>query len=110
MELAIKNALAIITFALVACGRQDRRNYNCTVKGEECPEEQVPVEGPPGPQGPAGSNGTGCTVLATDNGAVIVCPDGTAVTIQNGTNGSDGADGALGTCTVHVHSPKGHKK
>lgn len=38
-----------------------------------------------------------CSVVATDNGAVINCPDGTSVEVENGEQGVQGLQGTPGT-------------
>lgn len=39
---------------------------------------------------------TQCTVVRTDNGATISCPDGSVVNVADGTNGTNGTDGVDG--------------
>jgi OmcA/MtrC family decaheme c-type cytochrome len=61
-----------------------------------------------GGPGQAGTNGTSCSVIAADGGAVIRCADGTMVTVPSGTNGANGIsapDG--GACTVTKNADAG---
>ena len=63
-----------------------------------------------GAPGQAGTSGTSCSVSATDGGAVIVCTDGTSVTVPGGTNGMNGMNGASadgGACTVTKNADAG---
>jgi OmcA/MtrC family decaheme c-type cytochrome len=47
--------------------------------------------------GPAGENGKPCTVKDNNNGsATVTCPDGTTVTVTNGSNGMNGTNGMNG--------------
>ena len=60
-----------------------------------------------GGPGQAGPSGTSCSVTATDGGAVIVCTDGTSVTVPGGTNGMNGASADGGACTVTKNADAG---
>jgi hypothetical protein len=64
-----------------------------------------------GGPGQAGTNGTSCSVIAADGGAVIRCTDGTMVTVPSGTNGMNGANGISapdgGACTVTKNADAG---
>lgn len=50
----------------------------------------------PGPQGLAGVPGKPCTVMTTETGALITCPDGSTESISNGATGVAGAQGIQG--------------
>ena len=58
-----------------------------------------------GAPGQAGPNGSSCSVIATDGGAVVRCTDGTSVKIPNGMNGTSAPDG--GACTVTKNGDAG---
>lgn len=64
-----------------------------------------------GGPGQAGTNGTSCSVIATDGGAVIQCTDGTTVAVPSGTNGMNGMNGTSapdgGACTVTKNGDAG---
>jgi hypothetical protein len=64
-----------------------------------------------GGPGQAGTNGTSCSVIATDGGAVIQCTDGTTVAVPSGTNGMNGMNGASapdgGACKVTKNTDAG---
>ena len=63
-----------------------------------------------GGPGQAGPSGTSCSVTATDGGAVIVCTDGTSVTVPGGMNGMNGMNGGSadgGACTVTRNADAG---
>lgn len=57
-------------------------------------------EGPAGAQGEPGQDGYSCSVLATDEGARILCEDGTSADVRNGTRGLTGLTGLQGPSGV----------
>lgn len=70
------------------------------------------ASGAAGSAGAAGQNGqdaSSCTVVQTQTGANITCPNGTSATLLNGINGVAGQNGAAGTngtsCTVMQVTP-----
>jgi OmcA/MtrC family decaheme c-type cytochrome len=57
----------------------------------------VVLAGCSGPSGEDGKDGKPCTVKDNADGtATISCPDGSTVTVRNGTNGTNGTDGMNG--------------
>jgi hypothetical protein len=67
--------MAILLGMIIACGRQHK--------------------GDTGEPGAAGQDGTSCVVKQVDEGALVICKEG-SVLIKNGTNGIDGQDGEDG--------------
>lgn len=58
--------------------------------------EYIPVVGPTGPKGDKGDKGDSCTVMQAENGAIILCQDGTSVLVLNGKDGEKGEQGDKG--------------
>lgn len=77
---------------------------NTGPSGSEGQQGLPGVQGPTGPMGPqgipgeAGTPGTSCSVVASNNGADIICTDGTSSMVYNGIDGSMGA--AASPCTT----------
>lgn len=101
------NYLLLLLPLIASCGRDD---INCYTRGEQCDrdtlhhtetvtERVVEVEptvaergptGPAGDPGTDGANGTSCSVIQTDTGAIISCEDGTSADIYHGDDGEHG--------------------
>jgi hypothetical protein len=58
----------------------------CSKEGEKEPET---VQGETGQPGSDGKDGSSCTVKDTDDGAIVLCEDGSSAVIVNGQNGED---------------------
>jgi hypothetical protein len=67
----------------------DSVSTNTTVTSTIVRETAIP--GPQGPAGAGGADGSSCSVNQLDNGAVILCEDGSSSYILNGQDGEDGA-------------------
>lgn len=99
--------IVILTVIQAACGRNVRDECFVTGNTITCPKSGTSVtipeaingqdgaQGPQGEQGPAGADGESCTVVDTESGAEIVCPDGSSVEIL------DGEDGKTIICRRH---------
>lgn len=55
------------------------------------------LTGIPGEDGTDGSNGLSCAVVQLDDGANVVCEDGSVAMISNGQDGTNGKNGVNGT-------------
>lgn len=65
---------------------------NCA--GPSGPQGTNGLDGSPGATGPKGldgSPGSSCTVQDTDEGAIIICDDGSQADVRNGQDGDNGA-------------------
>lgn len=105
---------ALILMTLTACGHPERFGCIPVSDGFSCVDGSH-VNLPPGqvgPAGPSGNNGTNgndgqdaapCTVVDTESGAVILCPDGSSVEVFDG---EDGEDGSSVVIVCHQHKKK----
>lgn len=85
-------AVALVIILLASCGTQADYEYNCAMKGEHCDRTDRVSAPETGPQGPPGAS---CEVEQFSNGAIINCPNTSAV-VYNGKDGTDGDDGIDG--------------
>lgn len=85
----MKRYLPLLLLCATACGHPDYTPGPPGVAGTTGPQGTPGVIGPTGASGTDGLNGQDgqpCTVTATPTGSQIACPDGSVISILNGTD------------------------